>query len=92
MATAVVRPLLSFGDSIVAYGNAQPPMTVRVKKDFPTANTLKKFRQPGVFYGARYYTHADGPFEVEADRAKAMLKEGVVDAVARLAVTEAEHR
>ena len=76
----------------MGYANNRPPMTVRVKKSFPTANTIEAYKQPGVFFGDRYYTHKDGPFEVPAERADAMLKAGLVDAVARMAVTEAERR
>jgi hypothetical protein len=57
---------------------------VRVKKTFPTQNILPQYRQPGVLCGSRYYTHADGPFEVEKIVAERMLKTGLVDVVTRV--------
>lgn len=62
----------------------QPPVTLRMKKSFPTKNVATQFRDPGVLYIDRYYTHKDGPFDVDKARAETMLKAGIVEVVARV--------
>jgi hypothetical protein len=63
-------------------------LTIRIKKTFETKNTINKYKDPGTLIGSRYYTHADGPIEVDEKTAKLLIKEGIADAVARVQPTE----
>lgn len=63
-------------------------MAIQVKKTFPTKNTLNQFKDPGVFFGSKYHTHADGAFEVPEKVAKQLIKDGIADAVAFMPKTE----
>ena len=58
-------------------------MWIQVKKTFPTKNVFEKTKDPGVLIGSRYYTHRDGPFEVDEEHGKRMILQGIVDAVVK---------
>lgn len=63
-------------------------LTVQIKKSFQTKNTMNQFKDPGILYGDRYYTHADGPFDVPANKAKELVSLGLADVVTRRPETE----
>jgi hypothetical protein len=65
-------------------------MWIQVKKTFPTKNVFEKTKDPGVLIGSRYYTHRDGPFEVDEEAAKRMILQGIVDAVVKTSEDMAE--
>ncbi len=57
-------------------------MWIRIKPNFPVKNIYDRTKDPGVLIGSRYYTHRDGPFELDHERAESLIKQGFAEAVA----------
>jgi hypothetical protein len=63
-------------------------MHVRVRADIKGAEGTRDY-QPGFLLGSRFYTPADGPFEVDKTTAERLIKQGLAEAVVQVPPAQA---
>lgn len=65
-------------------------MHIQIKERIQDASGRPPFTGDGVLIGLRYYTHRDGPIEVDDKKAAELIKLGIADAVTKLPKQDAQ--